>query len=381
MWRIFIDGVYCGVVLDGSLSVISFEERNEMHHEPRKSSLSSIAAQNGLLFGTALCTSHLLSQPLTQAILRDCSIVTPEYEMKWDAICQVPGLPDYSAADGLVSFASNNNLALHGHTLWWHEAVPADLLNAADHQFRKTALEHLRTTVTRYAGQLHSWDVVNEPLEPAHGRGDGLRKTCFLAAFGADYIETAFREAASLDPKAVLILNEIGLEYASPEAERKRRQMIALLEREKVKGTPIACLGIQSHLTALEQPRDHPEFRAFLREVRAMGLSVMITEMDVSDHLCPRDRRQRDAIVAETYRAYLDLILDEAEVLAVSTWGLSDNRTWLNGFRSRPDGLPQRPLLFDGAIRRKPAWHAVRDALRMNRTVTWYPTGSTIGPD
>jgi endo-1,4-beta-xylanase len=338
-----------------------------MHHEPRKSSLSSAAAQNDLLFGTALCTSDLLSQPLTRAILRHCSIIAPEYEMKWDAIHRDLGLPDYSAADSLVSFASDNTLAIHGHTLWWHEAVPSALQTGSDKQFREAALEHLRATVTRYAGQLHSWDVVNEPLEPANGQGDGLRKTRFLAAFGSDYIEIAFREAASLDPKAVLVLNEMGLEYASPAAEGKRRQMLALLHREKARGTPIACLGIQSHLTALEQPRKHPELRAFLREVRAMGLSVMITEMDVSDHLCPRDRSQRDAIVAETYRAYLDLVLDEAEVIAVSTWGLSDARTWLNGFRPRHDGAPQRPLLFDQAIRRKPAWHAVKDALLSER--------------
>lgn len=334
-----------------------------MHHEPGRSSLSSVAARSGLLFGTALCTSHLLTQPLTRAILRDCSIVTPEYEMKWDVICQVPGRPDYLAVDALVSFASDNTLAVHGHTLWWHEAIPPTLQGTADNRFRDAAMEHLRATVIRYAGHLHSWDVVNEPLEPAHGREDGLRETRFLAAFGPDYIETAYREAASLDPGAVLVLNEMGLEYASPAAERKRRQMLALLEREKMKGTPIACLGIQSHLTALEQPRDHPELRAFLREVRAMGLSVMITEMDVSDHLCPRDRRQRDDIVADTYRAYLDLVLEEAAILAVSTWGLSDDRTWLNDFQPRPDGAPQRPLLFDRAIRRKPAWHAVKDAL------------------
>ncbi|MEE1658248.1 endo-1,4-beta-xylanase [Microvirga sp. CF3062] len=325
--------------------------------------MSSAAAESGLLFGTALCISDLLSQPRTRAILRDCSIVTPEYELKWDAVYRNPGCPDYSAADDLASFASNNNLAIHGHTLWWHEAVPPALPTSPENQFQEAALNHLRETVTRYSGQLHSWDVVNEPLESADGRADGLRETCFLAAFGPDYIEIAFRQASLLDPGAVLVLNEMGLEYDSPAAERKRRQMLALLEREKTKGTPIACLGIQSHLTALEQPRRHPEFRAFLREVRALGLSVMITEMDVSDHLCPRNRSMRDTIVADTYRAYLDLVLEEAKVLAVSTWGLSDDRTWLNSFRPRSDGARQRSLLLDRAIRKKPAWHAVRGAL------------------
>jgi endo-1,4-beta-xylanase len=338
-----------------------------MHHEPKKSSLSSAAAQNGMLFGTALCTSDLLSQPAVRTILRDCSIVTPEYELKWDYVCRLQGKLDYSAADTLISFASNHALAVHGHTLWWHEAVPPSLQKNSDKHFWEAALNHLTSTMARFAGRLHSWDVVNEPLEPAQGRRDGLRETRFLAAFGPDYIETAFRQASLLDPGAILVLNEMGLEYDSPAAERKRRQMLALLEREKARGTPIACLGIQSHLTALEQPRSHLELRAFLREVRAMGLSVMITEMDVSDHLCPRDRKQRDAIVAETYRGYLDLVLEEVEVLAVSTWGLSDDRTWLNGFRPRPDGAPQRSLLLDRAIRRKPAWHGVLEALLNGR--------------
>src|ERR687894_1594830 len=95
-----------------------------MHHEPKKSSLSSAAAQNGVLFGTALCTSDLLSQPATRAILRDCSIVTPEYEFKWDAVCRSQGNLDYSVADKLIALASNNALAVRGHNLWWHEAIP-----------------------------------------------------------------------------------------------------------------------------------------------------------------------------------------------------------------------------------------------------------------
>jgi len=331
-------------------------------HALNECGLSAVATQKEVLFGTALCASDLSSQPLTRAILRDCNLIAPEFEMKWDAIVRHPSEPDYAVSDTLVSFAAENALVFHGHTLWWHEAVPAALQSVTDRQFIHAALEHLVALTARYSGRLHSWDVVNEPLEPAHGRKDGLRNSRFLVALGPDYIETGFRQAAALDPAAILVLNEMGLEYASERAERKRRHMLALLERELARGTPIACLGIQSHLTALEQPRDHPDLRSFLRETRGMGLSVMITEMDVSDHRCPRDRRQRDAIVADTYRAYLDLVLEEAEVLAVSTWCLSDDRTWLNGFRPRHDGALQRPLVLDRARRRKPAWHAVEAA-------------------
>ncbi len=332
-------------------------------HGLKEYALSSAASGKRPLYGTAIGTSDLALQPRTAAILRDCNLVTPEYEMKWNAVCRHPQEPDYEACDKLLAFASGNGLAFHGHTLWWHEAIPPARREGCDKSFSVAALQHLRATVSRYAGRLHSWDVVNEVLEPAHDRQDGLRLTPFLNAMGPDYISLAYREAAALDPAAILVLNEMGLEYAHLEAERKRRAMIALLERELSSGTPIACLGIQSHLTAMEQPRRHPELRVFLREIAAMGLSVMITELDVSDHLCPRDRKERDRLVADTYQSYLDLVLDESTILAVSTWGLSDDRTWLNGFRPRSDGAPQRPLPLDRALRRKTAWHAVRAAL------------------
>lgn len=326
--------------------------------------MSSAAARRVPLRGTALCTSDLDWQPFVRALRRDCNAVTPEYELKWNAIDRHSAEPDYSAMDRIMAFASDHALAVHGHTLWWHESIPAAQLGAPDKEFADQAVAHLKTTVARYAGQMHSWDVVNEALEPAHGLPDGLRSTRFLTTLGPDYIAFAFHQVAELDPDAVLVLNEMGLEYASPEAEQKRKMMLALLERELARGTPIACLGIQSHLTALEQPRKHPEFQAFLREIRRMGLSVMITEMDVSDHLCPQDRGMRDVMVADTYRAYLDLVLGESHTLAVTTWGLADHRTWLNGFRPRVDHAPQRPLPLDSALRTKPAWYALREALR-----------------
>ncbi len=322
-------------------------------------SLREAAARGKLLYGTALATPDLSWEQYRGKIVRDCSLITPEYEMKWDAIAEA----GYRACDRLVAFAGGSGLAVHGHALWWHGSVPGPLREAGSRSFAQAALDHLERTVRRYAGRLFSWDVVNEPLEPAHGRGDGLRSSPFLDAFGPGYVGRAFREAAALDPQAVLVLNEMGLEYASPEAERKRRLTIALLERELADGAPIHCLGIQSHLDAADRPREHPELRAFLREIDRLGLAVMITEMDVGDARCPRDVGERDRMVADAYRAHIELVLSEGRVLSVGTWGLSDARSWLHSHRPRADGAPLRPLPLDRALRRKPAWHAIRAAL------------------
>ena len=330
---------------------------------PEADGLRKTAASRHLLYGTAIGTFDISLEPRSRIIVRDCNIITPEYEMKWREISRNSAHSDFGAADSLVAFAAKHGMAFHGHTLWWHESIPDFLYEASSTQFADAALCNLRQTVSRYAGQLHSWDVINEPLEPAHGLERGLRRSRFLEAFGPDYIAEAFHEAAALDPEAVLVLNEMGLEYASPEAEEKRRLMLKLLERELAAGTPIDCLGIQSHLDAVEQPRHHPQLRAFLKEVDQLGLSVMITEMDVSDVRCSGSIAERDRMVAETYRAYIELVLEQTTVLSVSTWGLSDDRSWLGSHQPRGDGSPVRPLPLDGALRRKPAWHAIKAAL------------------
>ncbi|MDQ4134965.1 MAG: endo-1,4-beta-xylanase, partial [Pseudomonadota bacterium] len=234
--------------------------------------LRHAASARGLLFGTAVAIADLESEAFTVALLRECSLISAEYEMKWDAVATF----GYGPADALIGFARAHGLAVHGHTLWWHGSTPDGLAGAPAGEFAAAAMDHLTAMTRRYAGQVVSWDVVNEPLDLDHGRSDGLRASPFLDAFGPGYVGAAFRTAAEADPSAVLVLNEMGLEYDSPDAERKRRAMLALLERERAAGSPINALGLQSHIDAGHQPRHNPGLAAFLREVAGMGLSVVI---------------------------------------------------------------------------------------------------------
>lgn len=336
-----------------------------MKVQPTIAGLKDAAHHRQLHFGAAVSTVDLHEPGYARAIRRDCTILSAEYEMKWDAVEEAGSREgaSFGPADEIIAFADAHGLAVHGHTLWWHQAVPRHLVSAAPSRFADAALGHVQRMVSRFAGRVLSWDVVNEPLAQGEDKPDDLRPSPFLDAFGPDYIGLAYRMAAEADPNALLVLNEMGLEYASEGAERKRRVMLALLERELAAGTPIGCLGIQSHLEARPQSPAHPGLRQFLKEVRALGLPVMITELDVADHACRRDRRKRDRSVADTYRAYLALVLEEVDVRAIITWGLTDRSTWLSGFRPRPDGAPVRPLPLDAALRRKPAWHAIAGVL------------------
>jgi endo-1,4-beta-xylanase len=72
-------------------------------------------------------------------------------------------------------------------------------------------------------------------------------------------------------------------------------------------------------------------------------------------------------MVADTYRRYLDVALDETMVRTVICWGLSDRYSWIADLslpqHRRADGAPPRPCLYDEALQAKPARAAVAAAL------------------
>ncbi|HEV2098449.1 MAG TPA: endo-1,4-beta-xylanase, partial [Stellaceae bacterium] len=105
----------------------------------------------------------------------------------------------------------------------------------------------------------------------------------------------------------------------------------------------------------------------FLAEIAALGLTIQITELDVTDESAPADIPARDQLIADTYRRFLDAALDEPAVKMVVTWGLSDRHSWIvrretNETKWRKDKLPSRPLPFDANLQPKPAYTAIAEA-------------------
>ncbi|MGH7031790.1 MAG: endo-1,4-beta-xylanase, partial [Stellaceae bacterium] len=141
-----------------------------------------------------------------------------------------------------------------------------------------------------------------------------------------------------------------------------------LLQRMQKAGTPVDAVGIQGHLSAAGGPPFSPaRLRRFLADIASLGLTIQITELDVTDEHAPADIAARDQLVADAYRRFLDAALDEPAVKMVVTWGLSDRHSWIvrretNQVKWRTDGLPSRPLPFDAALHPKPAFAAMAEA-------------------
>jgi endo-1,4-beta-xylanase len=109
--------------------------------------------------------------------------------------------------------------------------------------------------------------------------------------------------------------------------------------------------------------------------VARRGLKLLITELDVLDDGLPAATAPRDKAVAEIYTRYLDVALENPDVIAVMTFGESDRYTWLQEDYPRDDKAPRRPLPFDDKLKPKPARAALQAALAAapRRTLAWPP--------
>jgi endo-1,4-beta-xylanase len=332
-------------------------------------SLRAHANARGILVGCAVDPEVLAGNHAYSALIAEqCSILVAENAMKWGPLSPAPGKYDFREADALMDFAGKNGQKVRGHNLIWHDELPKWFpgpITKANAQ--QAMVEHIRAEMRHFAGRIHSWDVVNEGIEPKDGRPDGLRKTPWLALAGDDYIDLAYRTARQADPKALLTYNDYGIEY--PDQEKKRRAVLAMIRRMKADGVPLDAVGVQSHLDG-DVPPPGRELQNFVREMAKLNLQVFVTELDVNDGKIPGTIQDRDAAVAKVYRDYLTIMLAEPNVKAVLTWGITDRNTWLNEEDKRVDRKPLRPLPFGPNMRPTAAFYAERDAIDTRRAVS-----------
>ena len=329
-------------------------------------SLKLAAARCGIRYGSD-SDVPIATAPVRygQLFAEQCDLYAAN--LSWASVTPKRGTPDPAREDPNVAFARAHGIKLTGAHLLWHELTPhwfSDL--ASQDEARQAIADHIAAMARHFAGEVYSWNVVNEAMDPQEGRPDGLRHSPLLAKLGPSFIEFGFREARQANPGVLLVYNDYGTEMDIPHDAARRRTMLRLLESLRSRNVPIDAVGLQSHLKMNGSRFNEKIYRDFLREISGMGLKIMITELDVLDLKTPSDLRQRDQAVADLYSRYLNVVLDELAVVAVVTWGLSDRYTWLTPHSNpnyvREDGTPMRPLPFDAAFNPKPAFYAMLSA-------------------
>jgi endo-1,4-beta-xylanase len=269
--------------------------------------------------------------------------------MKWERVEPTWGAADYTAADQLVAFARANNQMVRGHTLVWHNQVPAWLTSGgfSDADLADVLQTHVADEASHFAGQIYAWDVVNEPFND-----DGTwRSSIWHRAMGPDYVAMSLQWARAADPAAKLYVNDYNVEAINPKSDA----LYALAQDLLARGIPLDGIGVQAHQAA--QTGAPSSLTANLQRFADLGLDVAITEADVRVPLpADVDKLSRQA---DVYRALMQSCLSVDRCVSYTVWGFTDAHSWV----PRAFNGQGAATLFDAQLNPKPALFAVRDAL------------------
>jgi endo-1,4-beta-xylanase len=344
-------------------------------------SLNRLAELSGRRFGSAVAwappgtDTGSFTNPGYAAILeRECRLLVPENQLKWQWVRRSPGSFDFRAFDAIADYADKHAFKLRGHTLFWTPTkwYPKWL---AEMQFRSAAeaekllTDHVRTVCGRYGTRIYSYDVVNEAVQPETGE---IRDTNVTRALGGDhFLDLMYHTAREASPHAQLVYNDYMSWERNPVDETHIKGVLKLLEGFRKRGTPVDALGVQSHIRLLKKApvaeivrESEGPWRRFLDEVVGMGYKLLVTEFDVNDHAAPTDIAIRDRMVADYGRAYLDVMLSYPQLGDLLAWGMVDRYSWLNNFDPRADKTMKRGTPYDVNFRPKVLHQAMADAFR-----------------
>ncbi len=327
------------------------------HGSQRVHDLRDLARKLRISIGSAVDLAALRAEPDYRARLdREFGHVTAENAMKWESVEPQRGVHTWQDADELVRHARRHGQQVRGHTLVWHNQLPAWLTSGvADGTIGATELreilrDHVTTQVRRYKGQIRAWDVVNEALDE-----DGtLRRTLWLTHLGPGYIADAFRWAHRADPSAKLYLNDYNVEWNAPKIEGT----LNLIKELQAQRVPIHGMGFQGHLGI---QYDYPgDWANVMRRFAALRLEIAVTELDVRMVLPVTPEKL--ATQAEYYSRALTDCLSVRACREFTVWGFTDRHSWVPGWF---DGEGSACLL-DENLAPKPAYDRLLTTRRVS---------------
>ncbi len=353
-----------------SLVTFACSKKEEKPAEPK--TLRNLY-KDAFYIGTALNRFQIEETDSTMAALvgKEFNSITAENIMKSMNIHPARDTFNFEMADKFLALGEKYDMFIHGHTLVWHSQLSPWFNTIEDSlEFAAATEKHVKDLTQHFKGKLGSWDVVNEALNE-----DGtLRNSIFLQKMGEDYLASAFKWTAEVDPDVDLYYNDYNM--TNPD---KRQGAIRMVKNIIDQGVKVDGIGMQGHWH-LNSP-SLEEIEQSILDYSELGVKVAITELDVSvlpnpwdlegaeisqnfenlEGMNPYKNGLPDSIqvkLANRYKDIFEIFLKHKDKISrVTFWGVSDRQSWLNGFPIR--GRTNYPLLFDRDLQPKAAYDSI----------------------
>jgi endo-1,4-beta-xylanase len=337
-------------------------------HEIPADSLRALAEPIGLEVGVAINPGGLENERYNEIAATQFSSVTPENEMKWETVEPRRGVFDYSAGDRIVRFAQSHDQLVRGHTLLWHNQLPAWLTKGVsegsigNRELKSILRRHVKRTASHFAGKVWAWDVANEfftDSNPSRINPDNF----WVSRLGRGIIGKAFRWAHEADPTALLFYNDYNI-AGEDGSNAKADAVYRWAKRQLAKGVPIDGIGDQGHLdTQFGFPT---RMEDNLRRYARLGLKVAITEADVRTFVNNREEQQPTDHLGTLAQPFefsemLKACLAVKACVSFTVWGVGDAYSWVPGFFTG-EGYA---LIYDVNLQPKHAYTVMQEDLRL----------------
>ena len=263
------------------------------------------------------------------------------------------GAPNHEYAEAVARWCAENGIATKGHPLAWNYSDPRWLPDDPD-QVRRLQMERIADCVSRFAGSIDRWDVVNEAV---HFERDGFaerapKMTAMWERAGrVEFTRECFHHARRANPEAMLLINDYRVD---PPYERLIEQLVD--DRGK---RLYDVIGLQSHMHGGTWTNDR--IWDVCERFARFGVPLHFTELTI---LSGRQgwelgagwdtTAEGEAEQAREVERVYTMLFSHPAVEAITWWDFSDARAW----QGAPAGFLRKDMTP------KPAYEVLKELVK-----------------
>ncbi|RLN40202.1 endo-1,4-beta-xylanase A-like [Panicum miliaceum] len=226
----------------------------------------------GFPFGNAI-TKEILDLPAYEKWFSTrFTVATFENEMKWYGTEWNQNQEDYRVPDAMLKLVQKYGIKVRGHNVFWDDqnsqmkwVTPMSLP-----QLKAAMQKRLKSVVSRYAGKVIHWDVVNE----------NLHFSFFENKLGPTASAQIYQQVGQIDHSAILFMNEFNtLEQPGDPNPVPSKYVAKMTQIRSYPGNGGLKLGVglESHFAT----PNLPYMRSALDTLAKLKMPMWLTEVDV----------------------------------------------------------------------------------------------------